>query len=194
MDADPATVSDRTTIPHASRPRDVDATLEIADLLGQTIRRLHRGTNRALAPLGLSRTQAHVLHLLADGPLRMVAISERLAVVPRTVTDLVDGVEAAGLVTRRHDPDDRRSTLVVLTPAGRRLLRRMDAARRASAEVVLGGLDGPDQALLLRVLQQVLAQPAPACHEGDEGAAAVDARAVDAPPVDALAVRRGSAR
>jgi DNA-binding MarR family transcriptional regulator len=172
MDSDAApTAFERTTVPLAA-PRDIDTTLEIADLLGQTIRRLHRGTNKALAPLGLSRAKAHVLHLLADGPLRMVTISERLAVVPRTVTDLVDGVETAGLVTRRHDPDDRRSTLVALTPDGRRLLQRMEAARRASAELVLGRLDAADQALLLRVLREVVARPAPPCDGGDEGTAA----------------------
>ncbi len=42
----------------------------------------------------------------------MATIAERLSVVPRTVTDLVDGVEAAGLVARHPDPEDvaRRSS------------------------------------------------------------------------------------
>lgn len=146
-----------------ARPFEADAALEIADLLGRTVRRLHRGTNEALAPLGLSPAQARVVHLLAEGPLRMATIAERLAVVPRTVTDLVDGVEAAALVTRRPDPDDRRSTLVALTPDGRRLLDRMDAARRASAELVFGRLDDVDRAILLRVLRDLAADPADAC-------------------------------
>lgn len=152
-----------------ARPLEADAALEIADLLGRTVRRLHRGTNEALAPLGLSRAQARVVHLLADGPLRMATIAERLSVVPRTVTDLVDGVEAAGLVTRRPDPDDRRSTLVALTPDGRRLLDRMDAARRSSAERVFGRLDAGDRASLLRVLRELAADPADGCGPAAAG-------------------------
>ena len=142
-----------------SRAAEADVALEIAELLSHAVRRLHRGTNEALSPLGLSRTQARVVRLLADGPLRMAVIAERLAVVPRTVTDLVDGVEAAGLVTRRRDPEDRRATFVALTPEGRQLLDRLESARRESAGQLLGRLDRADLDVLLRVLRELTALP-----------------------------------
>lgn len=102
----------------------LEPSIELADLLGHTMRRVHRGTRAALAPLGLSVSDARVVRLLADGPLRMSAITERLAVVPRAATDMVDGVEVAGLVTRRAAPQDRRAVLAeaefgVLSPAQR---------------------------------------------------------------------------
>lgn len=151
-----------------------DTSIEAADLIGQVNRRLHRGISEALAPYGISRAQARVVRLLADGPLKMAAIAERLCVVPRTVTDLVDGVEAAGLVARRPDPDDRRSTLVELTGAGRDLIGRLDAARRASAAQVLGCLCVEDRASLVRVLR-ALAEDGARPRDGDrssgEGAA-----------------------
>ena len=151
-------------IPVPLRPApEVEPALEIADLLGQVARRLHRGTNEALAPLGLSRAQSRVVRLLADGPLRMAAIAERLTVVPRTVTDLVDGVEAAGLVARHPDPEDRRSILVALTAGGRLLLERLEAARRESAEQAFGGLDPEDRVALLRLLRHLAAEPADRC-------------------------------
>jgi DNA-binding MarR family transcriptional regulator len=125
---------------------DPDLALEVADLLGQAVRRLHRGTNEALAPLGLSRTQARVVRLLADGPLRMAAIAERLAVVPRT--------------------EDRRATFVALTPEGRRLLDRLQAARRESARQVLGQVADGDLAAMHRVLRDVLAASSPDCRDG----------------------------
>lgn len=129
--------------------------VEIADLLGQVVRRLHRGTSEALAPLGLSRAQSRVVRLLADGPLRMAIIAERLSVVPRTVTDLVDGLEGAGLVERQPDPEDRRSTFVALTAGGRLLLDRLEVARRESAEQAFGRLDPADRAVLLRLLRDL---------------------------------------
>ncbi len=144
-----------TAVPIDAPLEAADITLEAADLIGQVSRRLHRGTNEALAPYGLSRAQARVVRLLADGPLRMAAIADRLCVVPRTVTDLVDGGEAAGLVVRRRDPADRRSMLVELTGAGRDLVDDLDAIRRASAAQVLGCLCAEDRAALVQALRAV---------------------------------------
>ena len=152
--------------PAAPAQAEIEPALEIADLLGQVVRRLHRGTSEALAPLGLSRAQSRVVRLLADGPLRMAAIAERLSVVPRTVTDLVDGVEDAGLVARHPDPDDRRSTFVALTADGRLLLGRLEVARRESAEQAFGRLDPADRAVLLRLLRDLAHEPADGCGSG----------------------------
>ncbi len=157
---------EETPAPVAPGPAEIEPALEIADLLGQVVRRLHRGTSEALAPLGLSRAQARVVRLLADGPLRMATIAERLAVVPRTVTDLVDGVEAVGLVVRQPDPEDRRSTFVALTPGGRLLLDRLDVARRESAEQAFGRLDPADRAVFLRLLRDLTDEPADGCGPG----------------------------
>ena len=132
-----------------------ETSAELAELVRRTARRLHRGTKEALAPLGLSDSQARLVRLLAHGPLRMSSIAERLAVVARTVTDVVDGAEVAGLVARRDDPTDRRSTLVELTPAGRRLLDQLDTARCESAARVFGVLTEAQRGQLLALLQEV---------------------------------------
>lgn len=154
----------RSTTPATAAPAaieaGIEAEVEIADLMGHVVRRLHRRTSEALAPLGLSRAQSRLVRLLADGPLRMAAIAERLSVVPRTVTDLVDGVEAAGLVERRPDPGDRRSSFVALTPDGRLLLDRLEVARRTSAEEVVGQLDPADRDILVRILRELAVEPA----------------------------------
>jgi DNA-binding MarR family transcriptional regulator len=152
-----------TPAPVVPARAETEPALEIADLLGQVVRRLHRGTSEALAPLGLSRAQSRVVRLLADGPLRMATIAERLAVVPRTVTDLVDGVEAAGLVARHPDPGDRRSTFVALTTDGRLLLDRLEVARRESAEQAFGRLDPADRSILLRLLRDLTDESGDEC-------------------------------
>jgi DNA-binding MarR family transcriptional regulator len=58
-------------------------------------------------------------------------------------------------VTRRADPDDRRSTLVGLTPAGRRLLDQLDTARNESAVRVFGVLTELQRDQLLALLQAI---------------------------------------
>ena len=153
-----------SSAPLAPTRAEIEPALEITDLLGQIVRRLHRGTSDALAPLGLSRAQSRVVRLLADGPLRMAAIADRLDVVPRTITDLVDGVEAAGLVARHPDPEDRRSTFVALTAGGRLLLDRLEVARRESAEQAFGRLDPADRAVLLGLLRDLADEPPDGCR------------------------------
>lgn len=141
-----------------------DGISELAELFSHAARRLRRGSAAQLAPLGLTYGQAKLLHLVAVAghPLRMADIASHLEVVPRSVTTMVDGVEAAGLVTRRPDPDDRRSVLVELTSAGRRLQEQLAGARQASAQVVFGQLAPGERAELLRLLGVLCEQGA--CH------------------------------
>jgi DNA-binding MarR family transcriptional regulator len=131
-----------------------DTTLELAELLSHSARRLRRGSTAQLAPLGLTGAQARVLRMVASAgrPLRMADLAAGLEVVPRSVTTMVDGVERAGLIVRSTDPDDRRSVLVSLTARGRALLESLELARRAAAEEVFGGLANDERSELAHLL------------------------------------------
>jgi DNA-binding MarR family transcriptional regulator len=133
--------------------------LDLADLVSRSARRLRRGSAAHLGPLGLTMAQARVLRSLAGGPLRMAEIAAQLEVVPRTVTPMVDGLEAAGLVRRRTDAADRRSVLVETTDGGRLLLEHLYEARRATAEQVFAPLDREERAQLTALLGRL-------CGEG----------------------------
>ncbi|MGH7734855.1 MAG: MarR family winged helix-turn-helix transcriptional regulator [Gemmatimonadales bacterium] len=133
-----------------------DQAMELAELLVHATRRLHRGSMEHLGPLGLTVAQARVLHVLSDrGALRMADVAALLDVVPRTATSMVDGLEAAALVRRWPDPEDRRSVRVELTAAGRRLLDRLHVARRASAEQVFGTLTSAERRQFVALLEQL---------------------------------------
>jgi DNA-binding MarR family transcriptional regulator len=67
------------------------------------------------------------------GSLPMKVIGSRLQVHPTSVTNAVDRLEDAGLVTRSTHPEDRRAMLVALTPSGRELAER--ATKALNAEV-----------------------------------------------------------
>ena len=75
---------------------------------------------RALEAVGLSHPKYEVLsHLVrAGGPLPLSELAARLSCVRSNVTQLVDRLEAEGLVRRVYDPRDRRSVLAELTDAG----------------------------------------------------------------------------
>jgi DNA-binding MarR family transcriptional regulator len=74
-----------------------------------------------LAEVGLSLPKLAALHQLAQAgdSLPLGQLAERLACVKSNVTQLVDRLEADGLVTRAADPSDRRSRLAVLTENGK---------------------------------------------------------------------------
>jgi DNA-binding MarR family transcriptional regulator len=75
-----------------------------------------------LADVGLSLAKLAALHRLAEAgeSLPLGQLAERLSCVKSNVTQLVDRLEADGLVSRTSDPNDRRSRLAVLTDAGRK--------------------------------------------------------------------------
>ena len=74
-----------------------------------------------LADASLSLPKLAALHQLAQAgdSLPLGQLAERLACVKSNVTQLVDRLEADGLVVRAADPNDRRSRLAVLTEAGK---------------------------------------------------------------------------
>lgn len=123
----------------------VDAVLHVAHLI-------RTRTDTELRRTGLSLSGYKVLRALDGADRPMHEISHLLHVAPRTVTDLVDGLTAQGLVERRAHPTDRRSTLLHLTSSGvQRLAQARDDAERTGREV-LGPLSAAERVELLRLL------------------------------------------
>jgi MarR family transcriptional regulator for hemolysin len=61
-----------------------------------------------------------------------------------TLTHHLNAMESAGLVTRRRDPENRRTHLVELTPAGDALFLRLRDAAMAFDQQLRSGLSGRD--------------------------------------------------
>src|SRR5215212_1671496 len=75
----------------------------------------------ALETVGLSMAKHSALSRLEEAgePLTLSELAERLSCVRSNITQLIDRLEADGLVRRVADPDDRRSVRAELTPLGR---------------------------------------------------------------------------
>ncbi|SCF09503.1 DNA-binding transcriptional regulator, MarR family [Micromonospora coriariae] len=119
--------------------------------------RLRRQARESLAPWDVTPSQSRALGVLArHGELRPGAIAEHLRIAPRSATEVVDDLQARGLVERRPDPADRRATLVALTDEGNRVSSAIRAARRAEADRFFGHLDDADRDQLARILRTLL--------------------------------------
>jgi DNA-binding MarR family transcriptional regulator len=60
-----------------------------------------------------------------SGRLRMHELASQTVITRSNITRLVDRLEAAGLVARERDGEDRRGAFALLTPAGRRMRGEM---------------------------------------------------------------------
>jgi DNA-binding MarR family transcriptional regulator len=112
-----------------------------------------------LADVGLSLAKLAALRRLTEAgeSLPLGQLAERLACVKSNVTQLVDRLEADGLVSRTGDPNDRRSRLAVLTDAGREAhAKGMEIQIQAERELfgVLTPTESETLDALLRKLQR----------------------------------------
>ncbi|KOG34549.1 MarR family winged helix-turn-helix transcriptional regulator [Streptomyces resistomycificus] len=141
----------------------------LAEQLLWLTRRVHRIQKHHLEQRGLGVTpaQSRLLRTLAhcDAPPRMADLAQRLEVVPRAVTTLVDGLEANGKVRRVPDPTNRRVIRIELTDDGHDALRELHGARRAAAEEILAPLTD-DQREVLGGLLDTLVDGVPARGRG----------------------------
>ena len=99
------------------------------------IRRFLRFSERAARNAGLEPRQHQLLLALKGLPPearpRIGELAERLQIQHHSAVELVNRLEAGGLVRRQRGTDDRREVLLELTPRGERILRELSLDHRA---------------------------------------------------------------
>jgi DNA-binding MarR family transcriptional regulator len=124
--------------------RMISCSMRMESILGQ---RLRKEFKTSMARFDVMSQ----LERFPDG-LTMSELSRRLIVSNGAITGLVDKLAAAGLVTRREDPKDRRSTIVRLTRKGRDSFLRMARRHEEWVVSILGELSAEAQSELLQNL------------------------------------------
>jgi MarR family transcriptional regulator, organic hydroperoxide resistance regulator len=121
---------------------------------------------RLRGELGLPVGRFQVMRVIAaKGGARVQDIAAVMAVTVGGISKLVDRIEAAGHCVREAHPEDRRSSLIRLTPAGRQVLDDAEVAAGEELERLLdgalpaGGLE--EFATALATLRAVLAERDP---------------------------------
>jgi DNA-binding MarR family transcriptional regulator len=138
---------------------------DLGELFHAAFRGLRRTWAEQLSPWDLTPHQWRALAtLLRNCPpgvdaetagLRLKDLADRLRIAPRSATEVVDQLEAKGLVRREPDPTDRRATLVLATDEGTELFANLGAERRDKSNEYFAKLSASDRAELARILGEL---------------------------------------
>jgi DNA-binding MarR family transcriptional regulator len=132
-----------------------DLAVRLRLVIARTARRLRQEAGSELSP-----SQAAALATIdRHGPLTPSELADRERIKRPTATRVIAWLEEAGLVDRTPDPQDGRSSLVTLTPAGRLLLDRVRTRKDVYLARRLRELEPEERATLDRaaaILERVL--------------------------------------
>jgi MarR family transcriptional regulator for hemolysin len=123
-----------------------------------TAKAMREAFEDALTAAGGSLGTWIVLNALSDvGCMNQAALASHLHLEGATITHHIDRLEAAGLVGRHLDPNDRRVRRLELTPAGTELHTRLLTAVIELQRHVLAGLGNAERAALQKTLATIQA-------------------------------------
>src|SRR6266581_1158404 len=121
-----------------------------------TAKAMREAFEETLAEAGGSLGIWVVLSALSDvGCVSQAALATHVHLEGATITHHIDRLEAAGLVRRQLDPDDRRVRRPPLTGAGAELHSRLLAAVIELQQHVLAGLGPPEREALRKALDKI---------------------------------------
>ena len=107
-------------------PDAVQAAARVARLFPEVYRRYHWANRLHGADLPVTRRALEVLqHLSTSGPLTVGEQAEHLRLRRNSMSELLQRLEAKGLVARIRDERDERKVLVWLTDSGRKVVSRV---------------------------------------------------------------------
>lgn len=126
--------------------------------LARTAKAVSRAFDDALAASGGSLPSWLILISVKARSLdNQRELAEAVGIRSATLTHHLNTMEAAGLITRRRDPDNRRIQRVELTDAGEAAFHRMRASAMAFDQQLRRGLSTTDIATLTGLLDRLRA-------------------------------------
>jgi MarR family transcriptional regulator for hemolysin len=116
-----------------------------------------REVDRKVRDLGVSAGYLPVFFALATGKaLTQTALANVAAIEQPTMAATLTRMERDGLVQRRPDPNDGRSSLISLTAAAQKKVRAVEAAVSKVNDRALSGLTEKEQVAFMSALQAIV--------------------------------------
>jgi DNA-binding MarR family transcriptional regulator len=136
----------------------LDPTAEAAvDRMTRIVKHLDKLSGRISARFGINVGEFKVLLKLdRHGAMTAGELADVLSLSSGATTNRLDGLEEAGYLTRTRDPEDRRSVLVDVTPAGRDLLDTVVDAQGGEERDLLAVLSVEDRDRLNDLLRSIV--------------------------------------
>jgi DNA-binding MarR family transcriptional regulator len=124
---------------------------QAADALHSAAIHLLRGVRKEDERTGVGPARLSALSVLVfAGPMRLTALARIEQVKPPTMTKVIAGLEAGGLVRRRPDAADARAVRLEATPRGTKLLQEGRRRRVDRLTAVFQGLSSDEVDVLAR--------------------------------------------
>jgi len=113
-----------------------------------------RHATEELERSGLSHTAALLVTLLNEkkGDHSQKFLADHLDIAPASLVPLLRQIEASGLITRHHDPDDKRINNIELTAKGEHLSKEARRVLDSTRAKLFAGIDAEDLEVALRVV------------------------------------------
>jgi DNA-binding MarR family transcriptional regulator len=148
---------------------DLNWELRLGFLVHDVSRLRRRVVDRALKPLGVTRSQWWVLAFLSrsDG-MSQVALADELDLGKVALGQLIDRLEKTGFVSRKADDVDRRIKRVFLTRRSHALIVRIRANVSATEMQILETIDESDLKATVRALRGMKENLLALIGEGEE--------------------------
>jgi MarR family multiple antibiotic resistance transcriptional regulator len=109
------------------------------DLVRVETRLYNAVAERVKAAAGIGAGRFELLRYVRDHPdARVADLASTFAIGVGATSKIVDRLEKEGLVERRPNPANRRSSLLALTPAGETVVSRAEPAWQAAIQELLG--------------------------------------------------------
>ena len=135
---------------------DLNWELRLGFLVHDVSRLRRRVVDRALKPLGVTRSQWWVLAFLSrsDG-MSQVALADELDIGKVALGQLIDRLEKTGFVVRRPDEADRRVKRIHLTKSSHVLIARIRDNVRVTEKEIIEKIDADDLKATVRALRSM---------------------------------------
>ncbi|MCG9696606.1 MarR family transcriptional regulator [Shewanella sp. Isolate11] len=105
---------------------------------------------------GHSLPQIHAVEILgANGGMRMKQLAEKMGITTGTLTVQVDRMEQAGLVERQAHDQDKRVTLVCLTPAGWNIYYEHDRLHQTLTDQITAKFSDNERQILVTLFEKM---------------------------------------
>jgi DNA-binding MarR family transcriptional regulator len=135
--------------------------LAVADAVHSAAIHLLRGVRKEDERTGVGPARLSALSVLVfAGPMRLTELARIEQVKPPTMTKVIAGLEAGGLVRRRPDPGDARAVRLEATARGTKLLQAGRRRRVARLGIVLQAL-APEELDVLRRAAMIIERVSP---------------------------------